>query len=169
VHHRVNHTGGNDTCVKIAACINDTGGKFCHQVPLELLTMEANLPLATTPVATCHRYQRHSGKLRVEPEGEWQQFTNLNQESRNDSKVIVKYIPWSQNFTFLLFYLQENISQYVALLETVFPPTKANTLLEPINILVNIYFYIYSIWQDGIHLYCLGFKFYRGPFLLSAF
>jgi hypothetical protein len=38
---------------------------------------------------------------------------------------------------------------------------------EPLNILVNIYFYIYSMWQDGIRFTVLCFKFYTGPFLLS--
>jgi hypothetical protein len=55
----VNDTGGkiyagiNDTGGEFATGINDTGGKFCHQFPL----------VSMTPVAICHRYQRHRRQI----------------------------------------------------------------------------------------------------------
>jgi hypothetical protein len=47
-------TGINDTRGKFATGVNDRGGKFCYQYRLCCLPA-----VATTPVANCHRYQRH--------------------------------------------------------------------------------------------------------------
>jgi hypothetical protein len=75
-YSRVNDTGGkfatgvNDTGGKIAAGVNDAGGKFRYRwqifppFSLALLIPVANLPLvSTTPVANCHRYQRHRRQI----------------------------------------------------------------------------------------------------------